>query len=123
MKKKEKRREKQAFEDELQLKFGTNIKLDEEVPWTGETESIKKKEEEFKKVEDLQNAKIKAKEGELEATKREYFAQLAKNSELLKRIKYFKKKSSKLEGDLNNANKQIFVIRCILYKQNTLEHG
>ncbi len=108
-KEKEVKRKQQIFEDELQLKFGSVIKLDEEIPWTSNTENIKKKESEFSKMEKAQNARIHASELDLDAKKRELSDQVKRNTELLNHIKTLGKKSTELQKKLKSANEQIFV--------------
>lgn len=107
-KEKEVRRKQQILDDELQLKFGSVIKLDDEIPWTANTENIKKKEGEFSKVETRLNAKIHSSEVQLEAKKRELNDQVKRNTELLKHIKAMGEKSTELQKKLKNANEQIF---------------
>jgi len=107
-KEKEVKRKQQVLDDELQLKFGSVIKLDDEIPWTANTENIKKKESEFSKVETRLNRKIHTAEVELEAKKRELNDQVKRNTELLKHIKAMGEKSTELQKKLKNANEQIF---------------
>lgn len=109
VKEKEKKKSKQLYEDELQLKFGQLIKLDDDIPWNANTENIKKKEVEYSKVEDAQNARIRAAETELEMKKRQLNEQVMKNTGLLNHIQTLGERGTALEKELVNSNNQIFV--------------